>query len=56
MIRALEALPHLQSFRWHGYSPALTPAVLDALAKTCGPTLIELRIACVDFIAPLVSY
>ncbi|OJT03105.1 hypothetical protein TRAPUB_6333 [Trametes pubescens] len=45
VVRALKALPHLRSFRWHGISPALTPAVLDALAKTCGRTLVELSVA-----------
>lgn len=47
IIRVLQSLPHLQSFRWYGipatmrsWSPAVQ--IFDALARTCGPSLTEL--------------
>ncbi|KAH9851270.1 hypothetical protein C2E23DRAFT_886725 [Lenzites betulinus] len=49
IIKALEVLPHLRSFRWYGTSPLLTSSVLDALARTCGPTLAELSISVFDW-------
>ncbi|KAH9851288.1 hypothetical protein C2E23DRAFT_251432 [Lenzites betulinus] len=48
IIKALEVLPHLRSFRWYGTSPPLTSSVLDVLARTCGPTLAELSISVLD--------
>lgn len=44
LVGALKSLPHLRSFRWYGGTPSVTFSMLDALAGTCGLTLIELVI------------
>ncbi|OJT03110.1 hypothetical protein TRAPUB_6338 [Trametes pubescens] len=47
VIRVLQSLPHLRSFRWYGIPATMrswtsATQVFDALARTCGPSLTEL--------------
>ncbi|KAL1938401.1 hypothetical protein VTO73DRAFT_11641 [Trametes versicolor] len=44
IISALKAMVNLQSFQWYGSRPPLPSTVLDALAQTCGSTVLELDV------------
>ncbi|KAI1783471.1 hypothetical protein LXA43DRAFT_1102495 [Ganoderma leucocontextum] len=55
LIAALQALPNLRTFHWHGDSPRLSQDVLTALAQSSGPSLKELHIPITKATAPCLS-